>query len=151
MKKVTLSDIPKQEPFTAPDGYLEALPQRVQQRIQEQSPAGAASPLGRWWLQPRLQLAFASLVLLLMAGALYLRQPSEQAVTEDAYTLLEEVSDQELVNYLESSSRLSMQEIRAVADWPEDALLGPGLPDEQALEEEVLKTIDTYSADEIWK
>jgi hypothetical protein len=148
MKKFKLSDIPKKEPFRAPDGYLEKLPLQVQERIQQQ-PAAFRWSLAQWLARPQLQLAFTLLVLLMVAGILYLKQPEQPP--QDAFVLLQGVSDQELMHYLENSSRLSMQEINNVANWQETSTTLPGLPVDEALEDEVLKNLDIYSDEEIWR
>jgi hypothetical protein len=148
MKKFKLSDIPKKEPFAAPDGYLEKLPLLVQERIQQQ-PAAFRWSFDQWLAKPQLQLAFAALVLMMVAGLLFLRQP--QQPSQDAFVMLQGVSDQELMHYLENSSRLSMQEINNVANWPETNSQLPGLPVDEALEDEVLKNLDIYSDEEIWR
>jgi hypothetical protein len=148
MKKFKLSDIPKKEPFAAPDGYLQKLPLLVQERIQQQ-PAAFRWSMAQWLVRPQLQLVYAALMLMMVAGLFFLRQPEQPS--QDAALLLQGVSDQELLYYLEHSASLSMQEINNVANWQETTAKLPGLPVNEALEDEVLKNLDIYSDEEIWR
>jgi hypothetical protein len=93
MKK--LEDIPKKEIFKVPDGYFDSLPNRIQARIAEESPAREE----RFFFRFKLQYALPVIVLLAVGAALFLpvRQP------DSVESLLAGVQTEELIAYLEES------------------------------------------------
>jgi hypothetical protein len=147
MKKINLNDIPKHDPFVVPEGYLESLPLRIQEKVQHQ-PEPAWAGKSSIYTLPRLQLAFSVLVLLVVS-VLFLRQPDSQEI--DAQLLLNETSQQEVFSYLNNRSTLTVQELAGEAEWDEYELMVSGPGSDEVLEEEITKNIDLYTAEELWK
>ena len=148
MKKMNLSDIPKQDPFDVPEGYLDRLPLSIQSKV-TQVPAAQMLGSGSWLIMPKLQMAFTAL-LLLVVSVLVLRQPQRQEA--DAQAILEEISQQEVVNYLSTRGKLSIQELAIETNWKDASPYElHDLPGEDILEEEILQDLDTYTAEDLWK
>lgn len=147
MKRINLSELPKQDPFLKPEGYLEDLPQRVQQRINTR-PAGIWSGLEHLLVSPRLQLVF-SLTVLLIASLIFFQQ--EEATYNDpaAYVILNNTTEQEIVNYLSNTSSLSLQDLSEGS--LEGDIYAVELSGETVLESEIILDIDSYSSEELWK
>jgi hypothetical protein len=129
MKK--LEDIPKNNPFTVPDGYFDKLPGVIQARID----AGRVK-------QPvpyiRYALQYAMPVIALVIVAILYLQPGEQAEGYD--DILASVSTEELVAYLADS------------DITTDELVdGGALNDDsaEAIEAEVFTDIDLNDITEL--
>ncbi|WP_276496782.1 hypothetical protein [Pontibacter litorisediminis] len=95
-KEFKLSDIPKRNPYQAPDGYFDRLPMRVMERTAAQEQA-AWLPLPKLWQPLRLALAPLVLLLLVFVGVYYNSVPDAQ---ESQIMNLTAVSDAEIVNYL---------------------------------------------------
>lgn len=148
MKKINLSDIKKQDPFVVPEGYLESLPQLIQERVQQQ-PNLSWSQSWNILLLPRLQLAFALLAVIITAALIIFKTPDAQP--QAAHAILEEASQQEILTYLSTNNNLSMQELAIESNWDDDAFNTVDFASEEALENEVLQQIDTYTAEDLWK
>ncbi|AHM58942.1 hypothetical protein D770_03375 [Flammeovirgaceae bacterium 311] len=146
MKKIKLSEIPKQDPFIMPEGYLEQLPQRIQEKVQQRPQSSWADPKSLWFF-PRLQLAFSVLVLLVVS-LLFLRQPGKQET--DPQLLLYEASQQEIVTYLNNNTNLTVQELALEGDWEQSELMTSELGSKDVLEDEIMNNIDLYTAEELW-
>lgn len=146
MKRINLSELPKQDPFLKPAGYLENLPQRVQQRITTK-PRGIWSDMGSLLVSPRLQLAF-TLTVLLIASLFFFRQ---EQTTEypAAYVILNNTTEQEIVNYLSSTSGMSIEDL-SEGNLDGD-IYAVELGGEAVLEDEIILNIDSYSSEELWK
>lgn len=92
MKK--LEDIPKKQPFEAPEGYFDKLPGMIQARIKKESGVKESIPYFRYALQYALPV-----VVLAIAAIIYLVPQKAQ----DIDSQLASVSTEELVAYLEQS------------------------------------------------
>ena len=92
MKK--LEDIPKNNPFSVPDGYFDKLPGVIQARIAEGTAEKQAKPYFRYALQYALPV-----VALIIVAVLYLT-PKE---TESYNDILATVSTEQLAAYLADS------------------------------------------------
>lgn len=92
MKK--LDNIPKNNPFSVPDGYFDKLPGIIQARIAEATPEKQARP----YLRYALQYALPAIVLIL-AVVLYLAPEK----TENYNDILASVSTEQLTAYLADS------------------------------------------------
>lgn len=89
MKK--LEDIPKNNPFSVPDGYFEKLPGVIQARVAEGAAKKQAVPYLRYALQYALPV-----VVLVIVIALYLTPKTSETYEE----ILSSVSIEELTEYL---------------------------------------------------
>ncbi len=90
-----LDDIPKKQAFKVPDGYFEALPMRIQARIEGQQPSEQpAFSFGKL----ALRYAFPVLAVGVASVLLWNTQPSRSG---DSLSALNNVSSQELVAFLE--------------------------------------------------
>lgn len=92
MKK--LEDIPKNNPFTVPDGYFDKLPGIIQSRIAE----GEAKKQPRPYFRYALQYAMPVVVLIVVAVIYF--TPKESESYED---ILASVSTEQLAAYLADS------------------------------------------------
>lgn len=146
MKRINLSELPKQDPFLKPAGYLENLPQQVQKRV-------SATPLGLWAAMSnilaysRLQLVF-TMAFLLIAGLVFFQQ-DKAAVEPAANVILNNTTEQEIINYLSNSSSISILELSD--GGLESDIYAIELNGEDMLENEIILNIDSYSSEELWK
>jgi hypothetical protein len=92
MKK--LEDIPKNNPFSVPDGYFDKLPGIIQARISASTPEKQARPYFRYALQ------YAIPVIALIIVALIYLAPKE---SENYNDILATVSTEQLAAYLADS------------------------------------------------
>jgi len=92
MKK--LEDIPKNNPFSVPDGYFDKLPGIIQARISESAPEKQARPYFRYALQ------YALPVIGIIIVALIYLTPKE---SENYNDILATVSTEQLAAYLADS------------------------------------------------
>jgi hypothetical protein len=92
MKK--LEDIPKNNPFSVPDGYFDKLPGIIQARISASAPEKQARPYFRYALQ------YALPVIALIIVALIYLTPKE---SENYNDILATVSTEQLAAYLADS------------------------------------------------
>jgi len=99
----------KGDPFKAPQGYFEGLPDQVLARLrEEEAPAtelgmprslqGLLDQLG-WLLQPRMALAISSVLIILVAAWFLLRPDGASSTTPDFASL----SAEEIQNYIQSN------------------------------------------------
>jgi hypothetical protein len=108
MKK--LEDIPKNNPFSVPDGYFEKLPGMIQARI-EGTAKKQATPYFRYALQYALPV-----IALIIVAVLYLTPK-----TTDTYDdMLAAVSTEELAAYL-ADSDVTTDEILESAELDEES------------------------------
>lgn len=109
--KINLEDLKNKglgrDPFPAPEGYFDDLSQRIQQRItQEGKPGQQPEKVVR--LMPRWYYAAAAVAVLGLAIWLInpfrsTTAPVAEANEEQVQTLLAEVSNQDLIDYLQMS------------------------------------------------
>ncbi len=93
MKKFTLEDIEKKEPFEAPDKYFDELPLRMQRRIEESKHSSSrVLLLSPQWAVPSLAL------LMLLVGLFIWNNESTQVNDLDP---LESIATADLADYLE--------------------------------------------------
>ncbi|MEM9918327.1 MAG: hypothetical protein AAF990_09550 [Bacteroidota bacterium] len=103
----------QEDPFRVPHNYFEQLPDDIMQRLKaEAAPEPVDTPSVSWidrmleslsaLLQPRMAMAFASMVLVIVATFFFLRSPVEENPTAIAETQ-EEISDQEIAAYIEAN------------------------------------------------
>lgn len=92
MKK--LEDIPKNNPFSVPDGYFDKLPGVIQARISASNPEEQATPYFRYALQYALPV-----IGIIIVAVLYLT-PKE---SENYNDILATVSTEQLAAYLADS------------------------------------------------
>ena len=136
-----------------PEGYLENLPQSIQERVVK--PREQAALPFRFLLSPRLQAAFVVLVLFVSIVLAMLQTPEtpEDSITVstvDAGALLDEASQQEIITYLTFSTNLSVQELTSEGNWS-SAPFAVSLGGDEALEKEIMLDLDIYTAEELWK
>ncbi len=106
MEKFNLDETNKiKSVFEVPEGYFDALPQRIQKRIQSNKKQSFWQP----YLQPKYALAIASVTLLLVFGGKFLISNSgnkevkslvnisEQEIRQ--YLLNDDIQEMELVNF----------------------------------------------------
>ncbi len=135
MKK--LEDIPKKDHFSAPEGYFEALPGRINSRIEKK--AGLSErPVFRY----SLQYALPALVLFVL-GIIWFSQPSVEDTAND--DLLSSIETAALVEFLADAENTSYEDFLdevnpsfAEADSLENAVYELSFPDdniEELLEE----------------
>lgn len=148
MKKINLNDIPKQDPFVVPEGYLDQLPQLIQTRVQK-NPEAAMGGLQGLFIFSRFQLAFTVFVFMVVASIFFQREPS--TLEPEAQAILEEISRQEVVTYLSNNRNITVQELSAESDWENEYLYSNELTTEDVLEDEIIYHIDSYSAEELWR
>ena len=147
MKKINLSDIPKQDPFVVPEGYLQNLPLQIQARVQ-QKPESLWRNVKGLFLLPQLQAAFGILIVIVVFGMIFLNTTTTPE--QGAENILQEASRQELVNYLSQHNSFSVRELAMEGSW-DDELITTQMAAEKDLEEEIIQNIDSYSAEELWK
>lgn len=152
MKRINLNDIPKQDPFVVPEGYLERLPQTIQERVSRPSAMGSLQSL---FAMPRFQVAFAAFLILMVSIAVLVFYPSKQTAEPlqepvMASTLLKQTSQQEIITYLSVNNNVSVQELANEGNWS-TVPFSAELENSAALENEIIQHLDTYSAEELWK
>jgi hypothetical protein len=99
MKK--LEDIPKQEIFTVPEGYFDALPVVIQTRVTSPSRRREFWPSFSWKVALPAMMVVA-------AGIFWLTGPAEPV---DAESILASVETSDLVAYLNESEDVSLDEV----------------------------------------
>lgn len=112
-REIKLHNIPKRQPFQAPDGYFDRLPMRVMERLEAPDVAAPAPWLEEVW-RP-LRLAVAPLLLLLVFVGVYFLSVPQQAQPAPTVASL---SDHEIVNYLSNYAQVDAMDLEehAVAD-----------------------------------
>lgn len=153
MKRINLSEIPKQDPFVVPEGYLESLPQSIQERVTK--PRQQLDSPFAFLLSPKLQAAFVLLVLFLSMAVVMLQTPevpqgNVSDSTVDVSAILDEASQQDIITYLTSSTNLSVQELALEGNWS-SVEITESLGGDEALETEIMQDLDVYTAEELWK
>ena len=89
-----LEDIPKKQVFEVPEGYFDALPQKIQTRLSAQHPKGRMSFI----LQYRLQYVIPAVVLLVVSVWF-----STSLQPENAESILASVETQDMIAFLSES------------------------------------------------
>lgn len=100
MKK--LEDIPKKDHFNAPEGYFEALPERISARIEKKT-TWSERPVFRY----SLQYALPALVLFVL-GIIWFSQPNIESTTND--DLLSSIETAALVEFLADAESTSYED-----------------------------------------
>lgn len=131
--KLHLDDLNKQRVFSVPDGYFEQLPTQIQQRVTSQTAKRSVFSLS--WV--RYGVSFAGVLLVLLTG--YLFYPtSDGASSVQPQTTLADVSDEEIIQYLQQAD-LSQAELIEIAGqtgvMPESSL--PDKMDAETIEDAV--------------
>ncbi len=146
MKRINLSDLKKQDPFQVPEGYLENLPQMIQQKLTHK-------PDHYWqgWssliTMPRVLPAFFLLLFIISAVVFFNRNTNSEAPAAQA--ILEATPEQEIVTYLTASEYVSLQEL--TENEVDHDLYAVELTAEDALENEIMLNIESYTSEELWK
>jgi hypothetical protein len=91
-----LEDIPKKQVFKVPDRYFDELPLRIQARIEAQQPVKAVASLH--FSKLILRYALPLLAIGIVSVLVWNKQSNQ---TNDAVALLNNISSQELVAFLE--------------------------------------------------
>lgn len=148
MKKLSINDVPNQEPFATPQGYLDSLPHLVQARRNAVTDAVPTAYSGGFSFL-RLHLAYVVALLILMASVLFQQSAHPQ---RHADIILGQVSQQELLNYLSEQDKISVQELSQITSAEAlEPYAAYELPNEkEVLEKQILEQIDTYTAEELW-
>lgn len=100
MKK--LEDIPKKDPFNAPEGYFEALPGRISTRIEKKTGL-FERPVFRY----SLQYALPAMIIFVL-GIIWFSQPSIEDTTND--DLLSSIETAALVEFLADAESTSYED-----------------------------------------
>lgn len=111
----------KKNIFEAPEGYFEALPDRIQERIREEENTGTAKMVSF----PRWAYAAAASVLILLAAGIYLyQQPAKDLASEQQVeALLAEVPEETMLEYLQADAEISLMQVNLTAEEQQELLL----------------------------
>lgn len=90
-----LEDLPKKQVFNIPDGYFDALPEKIQSRISAQKSEVKLN----FFLQYRLQYILPVVVVLMVAVAWFSSTPK----ANDVSTMLASVETQDMISFLTDS------------------------------------------------
>jgi hypothetical protein len=90
-----LEDIEKKEIFKVPDGYFDALPSKIQNRIDAQNPKLESSFVFRYKLQYVLPV-----IIFLVIGIFWLEERNRP---KDAENLIASIATEDLIAYLDQS------------------------------------------------
>lgn len=143
MKKnrISLEDIPNNPPFSVPDGYFEALPQRIQARAVKPAPALRPNLI---WQRVTVSLAAFSLVAVLIwqtlppkqgsLGADAISQVGDEIILE--YLVTQNLTPYDLVDHLNQSTTIT----------PAD---GAALQQLDVSEEDILQHLKTADLEEV--
>ncbi|MCP4456663.1 MAG: hypothetical protein GY816_01345 [Cytophagales bacterium] len=112
MKKIRLEDIDKKTPFSVPDEFFSELTQNIQTRVSEKSKR-------QWVPVGQLKWALAGSLVLAVVFISILRTPSSQLSVED---LLAQVSEQDLVDYLDFNDVTDAELLEGLSDEEIDRL-----------------------------
>lgn len=105
-----LDEIPKIDPFSAPDGYFESLPLRIQTRITKKpKPTSLFIPGLKW------ATAVAAMVVVLF----WFFQPGSP---QNAEGLLAEVSTSDLISYLDETDITTEELIQVISEAEADEI-----------------------------
>lgn len=111
----------KKNIFETPEGYFEQLSGRIEERIQQENQARQTISLPRW-----SYAVAASVLLLLVAGMFFYQQADMAADTvateQDIELLLASVSDETLMDYLQTDTKISAMEF-TLTDQEQEELL----------------------------
>lgn len=106
-----LSKLKVQEnPFKTPEGYFAALPDELIARMRTEAPV-SSPPVRRSWaerlteflqslLQPRIAVAFASVLVLIVAGLYWLRPENTNSEAPGQMALIADLSVEEVSDYI---------------------------------------------------
>lgn len=110
MKK--LEDIPKNNPFSVPDGYFDKLPGVIQARIAEGTAQKEARPYFRYALRVALPL-----VAIVVVAILYFTPSSNDNYND----ILASVDTEQLTSYLEETD-ITVDEVLEAAELDEESV-----------------------------
>lgn len=108
--------------FETPEGYFEALPERIQERIQQETQKKNTFSFPHW------AYAAAASVLLLLAGGIFFFQPADLPTETMAYEqnveqLLASVSEDEIMDYLQMNAEANTLELTLTEEEQQELLL----------------------------
>ncbi|MEK6476492.1 hypothetical protein WJR50_03120 [Catalinimonas sp. 4WD22] len=112
----------KKNIFETPDGYFEALPGRIQERIQQEKQEKKSFTLPQW------TYAAAASVLLLLTGGIFFFQLTDQptetiAAEQNVEQLLASISEDEIIDYLQMNAEVSTLELTLTEEEQQELLL----------------------------
>jgi hypothetical protein len=119
-KKFILTDEYKQNVFAVPEGYFDAMQERLTERI-----AAESRPQPSWWQALRPQLAFAAGFVALVVtgyGGLYLLNSLRGTSTDDQYDFYTYATDMLNINENDILSVVSEEKYQA-SDYDTDAII----------------------------
>ena len=112
-KKIrSLPDFEKQatqNPFLAPEGYFESLPSTIQQRISDTRNRNTIGNRIAFIFRPQLSLATAALVIIIIAGILYITRPTV-VTAPDNFLSCEEVKNSSYLGDIDESMVIEVLE-----------------------------------------
>ncbi len=112
----------KESIFHTPKGYFDQLPGRIQKRVEQEQQSAKTIFLPRW-----AYAVAASGVVLLVAGLLFFQQTDHTTDTltteQNVEQLLASVSDEEMINYLQTQTEPSALELVLTEEDQEEILL----------------------------
>ncbi|NJN25507.1 MAG: hypothetical protein HC819_05860 [Cyclobacteriaceae bacterium] len=138
-----LDDIHKKNIFDVPDRYFDQLPGQIQKRITKKENLYTSVVRNGYW--PRLAIPALGLVLVLI----FFANPGKYQSVESIEVMLAEVSDEDVIAYLQSTD-ITIEEIMEHVDG-EALVLEPADPLTNDLEIENLDLnalMDNYGIDE---
>jgi len=118
MKRIKLDDIDKKAPFEVPEGYFDQLTLEIQSKVTpKQGP--------NWILLPQVRWALSGSFIILLVSVILLFPKSD---TPTADQLLAEISDEDLIEYIDFTGITEYELIEGLEDetiealWEEDTL-----------------------------
>jgi hypothetical protein len=109
----------KKNIFEAPDGYFDALPDRLQERIRKEEAGAKVVGIPRW-----AYAVAASLLILLVAGVFFFQQPEAELASEQQIeALLAEVPQEVMLDYLQTDTDLNLTNVNLTDEEQEELLL----------------------------
>ncbi|WPP48685.1 hypothetical protein [Catalinimonas niigatensis] len=116
------SDKFKKNIFHSPEGYFDQLPGRIQEKIRQEEQEDNVFVLPRW-----SYVVAASVLILLAAGIFFYSQPDQSAntlaVEQQVEELLASVSEEELINYLQTNTEATTVEFALTEEEQQELLL----------------------------
>lgn len=112
----------KKNIFETPEGYFDALPERLQERIRQKEQEKKVFSFPQW-----TYAAAASVLLLLVVGIFFFQpadQPAENIASEqNIEQLLASVSEDEIIDYLQMNAEASTLELSLTEEEQQELLL----------------------------
>jgi len=115
------SDPMKKDIFEAPEGYFDALPDRIQERIHKEESTEEAGIIAfpRW-----AYAAAASALILLVAGIYFYQRPAGNSTEEQPVeALLAEVPAETMLEYLQTDGDVTLLQVNLTEEEQEELLL----------------------------